>query len=239
MDDDHDDLDRMLRAAAPRTPVADRAEPAQLDAMIAAARGERGGRLTRMPRVAVAGVVAGALVLGGGAAAAASVALSAYIPNPVLVQTYELPSGAMCTLTMGRMIGGSAEIRDAAREVFAGIDVPSDAEIQWGIDAQRAEQDRYAVAEDGTRTPAYYGTPGYKSADEGTRRPSIGRSTTSWIAGSRSAGSRSARPCRSRWPRSPTARGRSGDRCRRAGDGGPARARARRAAAPRAPGGGG
>lgn len=166
MDDDHDDLDRMLRAAAPRTPVADRAEPAQLDAMIAATRGERGGRITRMPRVAVAGVVAGALVLGGGAAAAASGVLSAYIPNPVLVQTYELPSGAMCTLTMGRMIGGSAEIRDAAREVFAGIAVPSDAEIQRGIDAQRAEQDRYSVAEDGTRTPAYYGTPGYKSADE-------------------------------------------------------------------------
>jgi hypothetical protein len=164
---DRDRLEALLSESAPR----DERELSggRIEAMIARSRTDAraAGRLgwLRNPRVAIAG--AAAIVLFGGAGAAAAATYDDWAPwaqDPDLAYTYTLPSGAECEQRLGEVYSGDPELTAAVRDIMRNGDVVARADIDKWIGEIRAGKNT-RVLDDGTEVPAGYGTA-YYSADQ-------------------------------------------------------------------------
>lgn len=165
---DCDPLDVLLDASAPSTPAPSAALHAEAVAMIATvSTADATTSRRRLPRVAVIGIVGGALLGVGGVAAAATTLgdWSPWAQQPDAAFTYTLPSGAVCEQRMGNVQAADQEAAQAARDWLAEVDVFALADVDGRIQMFREDPDHTRVLEDGTEVPAGYGTDEYFSPD--------------------------------------------------------------------------
>jgi len=162
-----DMLDDLLASSAPRTSTLTPELEHELVAMSVDAEYEArpAGRLRRMPRAAVVGIAA-VLVLGGAGAAAAAT-LSDWAPwatTPDASFTFTLPSGAVCEQRYGN-VKGTDEVTQAIREYMKQVDVLQLADIDAELQRARADEN-VQVNADGSQEPGGYGTPYYNADSE-------------------------------------------------------------------------
>lgn len=164
-------LDALLDASAPPAPLAGSLSPADVMALVEAARAQaqseplrRTGR--RHALAVTAAVVLGLSGVGAAAAAVTQADWRGWAQDPDVVFTYTLPSGAVCEQRIGGTIGASDETVDEARAFFREHDVLAMADVEGEIARMRADDDVREILDDGTEVDASYGTERYKSPDE-------------------------------------------------------------------------
>lgn len=164
-----DPLDDALRSASPLTTADSPELDAQLQVMIADA--EREARPARRPRPlrrVGLGITAAVLVFGGATAAAAGGQImdwSWWAEDPEYTLTYTLPSGAECESRIGNYQGADPAAVEAIRDYASGVDLLEVADIDGAIAEYRAGG-TYFMNPDGTQEDAGFGTEHYKADHE-------------------------------------------------------------------------
>ena len=159
----HDILDDALTAASPRVSPKTVELDREIRRMSSRASGASRPRSRRVARPAAV-ALAGALVLGGGLAAAADTIWEwhpwALTPDATFEVTF--PSGIACELRYGDVRGASEETNAAIREFVAENDIIAMADVEGEIEKARAAgQTMYES--DGVLQPAGPGTPLYNA----------------------------------------------------------------------------
>lgn len=119
----------------------------------------------------VAAGLAGAIVLGGAATAAAATGVwtNPWAHNPATSFTFTLPSGAVCEQRIGNVSGLEPDQVDRIESVFAGMDIGallSPAAISAVVAERRAQGPGVFVNDDGTTEDSGYGTRHYSQDEE-------------------------------------------------------------------------
>lgn len=165
--DDDPELDHLLDASRPPTPLADTASDADLLAQVNNAHEAARKPVRRAARRTVTVTAAVLLGLGGVGAAAAAVTQASWSPwakDPDVVLAYELPSGAACELRLGNAETTDPDVLEALREIVGTKDLVALADVDATIAAIRADTGTYED-ENGAEHDAAYGTPYYLSPD--------------------------------------------------------------------------
>lgn len=163
-----DPLDRLLEVSAPSVTPDSPALADQLHHMVPEASEPAAARRPSRPRpsrTAIAGLTSALVVVGAGSAAAGGV-WSPWAQDPDTTVTYTLPSGATCEMRLGDVQDADPAMTAAIQDYLADVDLESVIDVDAQISALRADRDVFVVADDGSMTPAWYGTPDYKSPDE-------------------------------------------------------------------------
>ena len=172
---DRDRLDDLLNSSSPRTTVTTSAVERELTRLRSAAEREArtvGARTVPAKARWLRPVMAGAasVVLLGGAATAAAAVTGVWSPwaaTPDEAISYVLPSGAQCEHRLGDVTGSDPAAVAVVEEFYRDTDVQallSDDAIDDTITQLRSEDNSF-VNEDGSLTPAGFGTDSY-SADQ-------------------------------------------------------------------------
>ncbi|MGO1317767.1 MAG: hypothetical protein ACTMIR_12145 [Cellulomonadaceae bacterium] len=161
------ELDHLLDASQPPTPLADATSDAELLAQVNEAREGARTPVRRAARRTATVTAAVLLGLGGVGAAAAAVTQASWSPwakDPDVILTFELPSGAACELRLGNAETTDADVLAALREIADTKDVLALADVDATIAELRANKGTYTDA-NGVEHDASYGTPYYQSPD--------------------------------------------------------------------------
>lgn len=168
---DREHLDELLDLSKPSTADITPAVATEIEHLRTASR-SRSTRVLRRRwfRPVVAGL-AGAIVLGGAATAAAAAGLwtNPWAQNPATSFTFTLPSGAVCEQRIGNVSGLEPDQVATIESVFAGMDIDgllSPAAVADVIAERRAQGPGVYVNDDGTTEDSGYGTQHYNEDEE-------------------------------------------------------------------------
>jgi len=164
-------VDDLLARTAPRVSTITPSVEDELARMSVGARTDTaptGSTRRRASRVAAIALSATLVIGGAGAAAAVTGGFTSWwAGEPDATYQFVLPSGALCEARWGNVMAGTAHkaMRAAARDYLGTADLVDDEAIAAEITRMRADRDVWLQNADGTRSPAWYGTEGYKSPD--------------------------------------------------------------------------